>query len=151
MHSANYYRGQAAKARSIARDVSTPTAANQLETIAEDYDDIADDLENGAASIRHPELMRQPGRKRWWAISGLDGGCETALSDRVGLFGQLVVVVGDVQQRAPGGRVAHVARLRTSFFRTLAPIFGTQTVWHDFAPLARVRLAPAASLEKAVP
>ena len=63
MHSANYYRGQAAKARWIARDVSTP-AADLLETIAEDYDDIADDLENGAVSIRHPELMRQPGRKR---------------------------------------------------------------------------------------
>jgi hypothetical protein len=64
MHSANYYRGQAAKARWIARDVATPTAADLLETVAEDYDDIAEDLENGAVSIRHPELMKQPGRKR---------------------------------------------------------------------------------------
>ena len=64
MHSAKYYRGQAAKARGLARDVSTRYAADTLERMAVDYDDIADDLENGAVDIRHPELMKQPDRKR---------------------------------------------------------------------------------------
>jgi hypothetical protein len=64
MHSAKYYRNQAAKARGLAHSVSTPAAADELDRIAVDYDDIADDLENGAVDIRHPELMKQPGRKR---------------------------------------------------------------------------------------
>jgi hypothetical protein len=64
MHSAEYYRGQAARARRLARDIGTREAAGPLERIAVDYDDIADDLETGAVEIRHPELMKQPGRKR---------------------------------------------------------------------------------------
>ena len=64
MHSAKYYRDQGEKARRLAGDVATPAAADVLEKMAEDYDDIADDLEGGAVEIRHPELMKQPGRKR---------------------------------------------------------------------------------------
>jgi hypothetical protein len=64
MHSAKYYREQAEKARGLARDIATSAAADVLATMAEDYDDIADDLQDGAVAIRHPELMKQPGRKR---------------------------------------------------------------------------------------
>jgi hypothetical protein len=64
MHSAKYYRDQAEKARRLSHDVATPAAGDVLEKLAEDYDDIADDLQDGAVDIRHPELMKQPGRKR---------------------------------------------------------------------------------------
>lgn len=64
MQTTRYYRDQADKARALAHDVATPDAADTLQKMAEDYDDIADDLQNGAVDIRHPELMKQPERKR---------------------------------------------------------------------------------------
>jgi hypothetical protein len=35
-----------------------------LAQIAQDYEDIADDLRQGVVKVRHPELMRQPTRGR---------------------------------------------------------------------------------------
>ena len=35
-----------------------------LGRVAQDYDDIAEDLENGAITIRHPELLPQLKRDR---------------------------------------------------------------------------------------
>jgi len=35
-----------------------------LRKMAQDYRDIAQDLENGAIEIRHPELMPQSGHRR---------------------------------------------------------------------------------------
>ncbi len=58
MRDAGYYRGQAARARRLARQMRSDVA-EQLEGLARDYDDIASDLERGAIEIRHPELMPQ--------------------------------------------------------------------------------------------
>jgi hypothetical protein len=59
MHSALYYRGQAAIARRLASRVTDEGVAKILQETAQDYDDIAADLESGAVEIRHPDLMRQ--------------------------------------------------------------------------------------------
>jgi hypothetical protein len=64
MHSAEYYRGQAARARRLSRGIDRREVVDVLRKMAEDYDDIADDLLDGAVQIRHPELMKQPDRKR---------------------------------------------------------------------------------------
>ena len=64
MHSAEYYRGQAARARRLARGIDRREVVDVLRKMAEDYDDIADDLLDGAVQIRHPELMKQPDGKR---------------------------------------------------------------------------------------
>ncbi|HEX3536161.1 MAG TPA: hypothetical protein VHU15_05295 [Stellaceae bacterium] len=57
MQDAPYYRGQADKARRLARATHDTTVGAQLWLMASDYDDIADDLETGAVEIRHPELL----------------------------------------------------------------------------------------------
>jgi hypothetical protein len=59
MHNPNYYRQQAARARRLADGVTSAEAERTLARIAQDYDDLAEDLENGAVEIRHPELMPQ--------------------------------------------------------------------------------------------
>lgn len=56
---AGYYRQQAVRARRLAAAVANREMQEQLGRIAEDYDDIAADLERGAIEIRHPELMPQ--------------------------------------------------------------------------------------------
>lgn len=58
MQDAVYYRTQAARARRMARGQRRDIETNLLQ-IAIDYDQIAEDLENGAVEIRHPELMPQ--------------------------------------------------------------------------------------------
>jgi len=62
MHPASYYREQADRARRLAKvptDRETQTTPRRM---AQDYSDIAEDLERGAVEIRHAELM--PQRKR---------------------------------------------------------------------------------------
>jgi hypothetical protein len=59
MHDRMYYRSQAEKARRLARAQSNPETEELLLRAAQDYDDIAEDLENGAIDIRHPERMPQ--------------------------------------------------------------------------------------------
>jgi len=59
MHPASYYRERAAHARHIASRVYQPDLLEVLHRVAQDYDDIAEDLEHGAIEIRHPELMPQ--------------------------------------------------------------------------------------------
>jgi hypothetical protein len=60
VQSARYYRQQAQRARRLRTSVtSTSDVAATLERLAEDMDDIATDLENGAINIVHPERMPQ--------------------------------------------------------------------------------------------
>jgi hypothetical protein len=59
MQSASYYRKQAAVARRVLGSVSQDDVQKILERLAQDYDDIATDLEAGAIDIVHPELMPQ--------------------------------------------------------------------------------------------
>jgi hypothetical protein len=64
MHDASYYQDQAARAKRLAKSVGRSDLTEMLAQIAQDYEDIADDLRQGAVRIRHPELMRQPTRDR---------------------------------------------------------------------------------------
>src|ERR1043166_3244095 len=59
MENAPYYRGQAERARRLAHSLTNREVEALLERIAQDYDDIAVDLENGAIEVRPPELMPQ--------------------------------------------------------------------------------------------
>ena len=59
MDTALYYRRQAAIARRLAAKVTDEGAVEILMQTARDYEEIAEDLEAGAAEIRHPDLMRQ--------------------------------------------------------------------------------------------
>ena len=60
MHRASYYRDQADCARRLARaHIQDETKALLLQRVAQDYDDIAEDLENGAVDIKHPEMLPQ--------------------------------------------------------------------------------------------
>jgi hypothetical protein len=61
-HDAVYYREQAERARRLAMVPTDRETQEALKRIAEDYSDIAEDLESGAIEIRHPELMPQTRR-----------------------------------------------------------------------------------------
>ena len=56
------YRVQANRARRLAREQTHHEAKALLQSVAQDYDDIAEDLENGAVEIRHPEMLPQRDR-----------------------------------------------------------------------------------------
>ncbi len=62
MKDAAYYRECAAHARRLADTAYRGGLREFLRDMAQDYDDIAVDLENGAIEIRHPELMPQNDR-----------------------------------------------------------------------------------------
>jgi hypothetical protein len=64
MLTAEYYRKQAAHLRKLRGAVLQEDLRKTLERLAEDYDDIAEDLETGAIEIRHPELLPQRKRDR---------------------------------------------------------------------------------------
>jgi hypothetical protein len=59
MQSAQYYRGQAAKALRLAQGITRPEVTEVLERLAHDYVEIAVDLEGGAVDLVHPERMPQ--------------------------------------------------------------------------------------------
>ena len=59
MQSVSYYRMQADKATRLAAMLTDARAAADLFKMAQDYRDIAEDLENGAIEIRHSERMPQ--------------------------------------------------------------------------------------------
>jgi hypothetical protein len=59
MHPPLYYRKRAGQARRLASIVRQSEIEDALRRMAEDFDDIACDLENGAVDFRHPELMPQ--------------------------------------------------------------------------------------------
>jgi hypothetical protein len=64
MQSADYYRDQAARARQLRDLAHQDDLRKTLDRLAEDFDDIAEDLETGAIEIRHPELLPQNKRSR---------------------------------------------------------------------------------------
>ena len=59
MMDAAYYREQAARARRFATTVLDyhPDVARQLHDAAQDFEEIAADLEVGAVGVRHPDLL----------------------------------------------------------------------------------------------
>jgi hypothetical protein len=65
MHDAQHYRSQAEIARRLADEILDAEAAASLLKLAQDFSEIADDLEKGAVEIRHPERMRQRWRAGW--------------------------------------------------------------------------------------
>jgi HSP20 family molecular chaperone IbpA len=64
MHPAKYYREQAAHARRLSGMVHQDELRESFKRLADDYDDIAADLENGVVEIRHPERLPQWKRSR---------------------------------------------------------------------------------------
>jgi hypothetical protein len=54
MHRASYYRVQANRARRLAREQTHHETKALLQRVAQDYDDIAEDLENGASRYGTP-------------------------------------------------------------------------------------------------
>lgn len=64
MMDADYYRGQAARARRFAKQLhSHPEIYRQLMDMATGYDEIVADLKSGAIEVRHPDLMPQRRRQ----------------------------------------------------------------------------------------
>jgi hypothetical protein len=59
MHPAKYYREQARHARLLANRAPPGAVRDTLFKAAQNFDDIAEDLEAGAIEVRHPELMPQ--------------------------------------------------------------------------------------------
>ena len=64
MHPPSYYRERAKHARRLAGLTHQSEMTEMLERMAQDFEDIACDLENGAVDVRHPELLPQPRRDR---------------------------------------------------------------------------------------
>ena len=58
MHEISYYREQAERAKRLSYR-TTDRVSEALASAARDFADIADDLERGAAEVRHPELATQ--------------------------------------------------------------------------------------------
>ena len=59
MHEASYYREQALRAQRLAGGQTQREIRALLERVARDYQELAEDLENGAVEIRHPEMLPQ--------------------------------------------------------------------------------------------
>jgi hypothetical protein len=62
MYDPSYYRSQAERARPLALAPTDRETQERLRRMAQDYLEIAEDLESGAVEIRHPELMPQTRR-----------------------------------------------------------------------------------------
>lgn len=62
MQDAAHYRAEAQRARRLARSITHPEVVANLERLARNYDEIAEDLEKGAEQIRHPHLLSQARR-----------------------------------------------------------------------------------------
>ena len=59
MHAPEYYREQARHARRLSSMVHQIDVRDTLRRTAQDFDEIAEDLETGAIEVRHPELLPQ--------------------------------------------------------------------------------------------
>ena len=59
MQESHYYRDEAARARRLARGATNRDLESLLLGMAREYEDLAEDLENGAIQIRHAELLPQ--------------------------------------------------------------------------------------------
>jgi hypothetical protein len=56
MENVPHYREQAERTRRLARAIVDPEVKRRLNRLAQDYDEIAEDLKAGG-EIRHPDLM----------------------------------------------------------------------------------------------
>lgn len=63
MHRPEHYREQAQRARRLASMAHQPELSETLRRVAQDFDDVAYDLETGAVEIRHPEMLPQRHRR----------------------------------------------------------------------------------------
>jgi len=58
MMEADYYRDQTSRARRLARGIDGRSEiARQLHDMAQDYEELAADVDSGAVGVRHPELL----------------------------------------------------------------------------------------------
>ena len=57
MDHAAHYRDRASHVRELADAAWQPDLKDMLRGLAKDYDEVADDIENGATEIRHAELL----------------------------------------------------------------------------------------------
>jgi hypothetical protein len=57
MDRAAHYRGKANNARRLGDAAWQPELKDRLHGLADDYDEIAEDIETGLTEIRHPELL----------------------------------------------------------------------------------------------
>ena len=60
MHSAQHYRHRAVQVRRLTESVSDPALLKQLETIANEYDQIADHMEKPPATSRPADHAASP-------------------------------------------------------------------------------------------
>jgi hypothetical protein len=59
MEEASYYREQVIRARRLALESRQTDIRQALELLAQQYRDVAEDIERGAAVVRHPDLRRR--------------------------------------------------------------------------------------------
>jgi hypothetical protein len=59
MEGASYYREQADHVRELAEMTWQAELEALLRRVARDYEEVAEDLEAGAADVRHPELLHE--------------------------------------------------------------------------------------------
>jgi hypothetical protein len=57
MKEISYYREQSLRAKRLATAITDQYARIGLEQLAADYSEVAEDLERGAADVRHRELL----------------------------------------------------------------------------------------------
>jgi hypothetical protein len=57
----DYFRRRAERTRELSRTILQPDVRWTMLNLARDYDELADDLEQGTAGIRHPELLPRRG------------------------------------------------------------------------------------------
>ena len=60
MDAAAYCRTRAERVTQLAETTLDHTLRASLRALARDYDELAEDLENGAEAVRHPQLLPQP-------------------------------------------------------------------------------------------
>jgi hypothetical protein len=58
-----YYREQASLARRLARGIGNVELIRHLDAMARDFDELADDIDDGAIGVRHPERLSPKQRK----------------------------------------------------------------------------------------
>jgi hypothetical protein len=56
---ASYFRSRAEQTRGLSRQILQLDVRKTLVDLAQEYDELADDLERGALDLRHPELLPQ--------------------------------------------------------------------------------------------
>jgi len=61
MEEISYYLEQAARARRLSAETAQAEIRERLARLAQQYDQLADDIQQGAVDVRHPELRQENG------------------------------------------------------------------------------------------